>query len=401
MNSFPPLWLDYPYEERPALSENIQTEIAIVGGGITGISAAIHLAQKGYKPVVLEKRTIASGASGRNAGFLIAGSVEYYHRAIGFIGREKAKRLWALSLESHHTLRNWIREFDIQCDYTNDGSLVLATTPEEWSEIQEAAEKLRKDGFNAETIESEELNRWGESLTKFTGGYYCSDDGSANPARCVRGLASAAENFGVPIYENTPVLDYSESGQNHVTLTMPDATIEAQMVLVAANAFTPQLRNILDGKILPVRGQMLATEPIDAKIAVPCYANFGFDYFRQTSDGRMIIGGSRDHNPDAEMGFDEEPNEQIQSELEDYLMDLLDLDRSPEITHRWTGTMGFARDGLPVIGRLPYSKHIYVAGGFTGHGMSIATKVAEIVSTLLIEGIHPDFSMFSIRRFLT
>jgi len=401
MNSSPPLWLDYPYQERPALSDAIHTDIAIVGGGITGISAAIHLAKMGYTSVVLEQSTIARGASGRNAGFLIAGSVEFYHRAVDFIGHQKARRLWELSLDSHRILHKWITEFEINCDYANHGSLVLATTPEEWNEIKEAATRLSDDGFNAERVHSDELSRWGAPLTKFLGGYFCSDDGSINPVQCIRGLAAAAEALGATIYENTPLLDFTESGQNHVTLTTPEATVESQIVLIAANAYIPQLRGTLDGKIIPIRGQMLATAPMEKKISVPCYANFGFDYFRQTSDGRIILGGSRDRDPDGEIGFDQTPNEKIQEGLDAYLLDLLNLDKLPEITHRWAGIMGFARDGLPIVGRLPYAKNIYVAGGFTGHGMSIATKIAEIVSTLVTEGTHPDFSMFSIRRFLT
>ncbi|MCF7803699.1 MAG: FAD-binding oxidoreductase [Candidatus Marinimicrobia bacterium] len=395
-----PLWLDSDYHPRSALDSRQTTDIAIVGGGITGISAALHLAQMGYPPVLLERDTIASGASGRNAGFLIAGSVEFYHRAIGFVGHRKAKRLWELSLESHHILRNWITDDGIECDYQNRGSLVLAATESEWEEIQEAARALRSDGFNAEVVRQGTLRQWGEPLTRFLGGYYCLDDGGVNPACCIRGLAEIAERSGAKIYENSPVIHLRETKENTVIVKTPHGNVEAKFVLIAGNAYTPQLDGILDGKVLPVRGQMLATGSIDKVIDIPCYANFGFDYFRQLPNGRFLLGGSRDIDPDSELGFDETPNPKIQDGLDGYLMELLNLNELRAITHRWTGTMGFARDGLPIVGRLPQSSRIFVAAGFTGHGMSIAPKVAEIASTLLIEGQHPDAGLFSIRRFL-
>ena len=402
MDNSRPLWLDTPYSSRPPWYGNDQTDIVIIGGGITGISAAMHLSAMGYPPIVLERNSVAAGTSGRNAGFIIAGSVEFYHRAIGFIGHEKAKRLWQLSLDSHQQLRQWITENDLDCEYHQNGSLVLATTPEEWLELQEAAEKLQQDGFSAELAEQTDLNQWGAPLQNFLGGYFCQDDGEVNPAACIRELATVAETKNAKIYENTTVTSLRETRENTVIVTTPDGEIETKMVLLATNAYLPQLENILDSKIIPVRGQMMATaapKDFEQLISVPCYANFGYDYFRQLPDGRLIVGGSRDHQTRQELGYEEQPSQEIQDTLDRYLTELIGK-TVPRVTHRWAGIMGFARDGLPIVGRLPYAKQIYVAGGFTGHGMSLAVTVAEIVSTLLIEGKHPDFSMFSIRRFL-
>jgi len=395
------LWLDQEHSARPPLTENITTDIAIIGGGISGVSTALALAERGYSPVVLEQHHLASGASGRNAGFLIAGSVEYYHRAIGFIGHDKAKRFWQMSEENHTQLQRWISENDIHCDYQHKGSLVLAASASEFEEIQEAAAALQQDGFQAEVLKGEELNKLGLPPDRYLGGYFCPDDGAVNPVKLVRGLGKASEENSVRIFEQSPVIRFEESRSGTVKIFTKDGHVEAQILILATNAYTPLLKESLAGKIVPVRGQMLATEPVKSLVEVPCYANFGYDYFRQLSDGRLIIGGSRDEDPELELGYEEIPTDAIQSGLEEYLKSLLGDDDVPEITHRWAGIMGFARDGLPILGRIPSSRNIFITAGFTGHGMGIATKMAEITADLITEGKHPDFSLVSIRRFLT
>ncbi len=396
-----PLWLEEDYVPRPPLKSHISTDIAIIGGGITGISTALLLAERGYAPVLLEQDALASGASGRNAGFLIAGSVEYYHRAIGFIGHEKAKRFWQLSEENHAQLRSWITEYEIACDYQQRGSLVLAASSPEFEEIQQAATALQQDGFQAEVIRNAELKKWGLSPDRYLGGYFCPVDGAVHPAKLVRGLANIAEEKSAKIYEQSPVIDFEETRNGTVKISTKEGQVEAQILILATNAYTPLLKEYIAGKIIPVRGQMLSTAPVKPFVDVPCYANFGYDYFRQLSDGRLIIGGSRDEDPEVELGYEERTTEPIQSGLTEYLKSLIGSDTFPAITHRWAGIMGFARDGLPILGRIPTSRNIFIVAGFTGHGMGIATKMAEITTDLVIDGKHPDFSMVSIRRFLT
>lgn len=395
------LWLDQKYSARPSLTEKITTDIAIIGGGISGVSTALALAERGYSPVILEQTHLATGASGRNAGFLIAGSVEYYHRAIGFIGHKKAKRFWQLSEENHTQLQRWISEYNIDCDYQQKGSLVLAASASEFEEIQEAATALQKDGFQVEVLQGDEIVNWGLPQDRYLGGYFCPLDGAVNPAKLVRGLGKKSDEKSVKIFEQSPVIGFEESREGTVKIITKDGQVEAQILILATNAYTPLLKESLAGKIVPVRGQMLATASVTSLVDVPCYANFGYDYFRQLPDGRLIIGGSRDEDPELELGYEERITETIQSGLEDYLKSLLGADEMPKVTHRWAGIMGFARDGLPILGRIPTSRNIFITAGFTGHGMGIATKMAEITADLVTEGQHPDFPLVSIRRFLT
>ena len=394
------VWFDKEYSPRPPLKDRITADIVIVGGGISGISTAISLTETPYSVAILEGNSLASGASGRNAGFLISGTVEYYHRAIEFIGHDSAKRFWELSEENHTILAGWIAEFGIRCDYQQRGSLVLAETPNEFEEITNAAQALHRDGFYAEIVPREQLPEWGLPEHLFYGGYFSPVDGATDPVALIRGLAKSVENHDIQIFENTPVTDFSETRHGTVEMVTPEGAVESQILILAMNAYTPQLRDVLEGKVLPVRGQMLATEPVDRLVDVPCYGNFGYDYFRQLPDGRLIVGGSRDVKPDTELGYSEETTEAVQTALTNYLHSLMTGSTTPEVTHRWAGVMGFARDGLPILGRLPASTNVYTLAGFTGHGMGIATRMGQIMGALVTEGSHPDFPLVSIRRFL-
>lgn len=394
------VWIDTEYPVRPSLQENITADVVIIGGGISGVSTAIALTDQKYSVVLLERDRLASGASGRNAGFLISGTVEYYHRAIDFIGHHAAKRFWELSEENHTVLAAWISEFEIQCDYQQRGSLVLANSPEEYEEQKKAVAALETDHFFAELIQPSQITEWGLPKDRYCGGFYSPADGAVNPVQLTQGLGRVAELNRIRIYEQSPVVNISETREGTVRIQTPDGVVESQVAILATNAYTPLLHNILEGKVIPVRGQMLATEPTDRLVDVPCYANFGFDYFRQLPNGRLIIGGSRDVNPDAEVGYKEDPTEAVQQELERYLHSIIGSGKLPAITHRWAGIMGFARDGLPILGRIPSRQNVYVVAGFTGHGMGIATRMAEIMAALVTDGWHPDFPLVSIRRFL-
>jgi len=393
-------WLDTPYTSRSSLHSREIGDLAVIGAGITGIASGIFMAEAGYPPIILEGETVASGASGRNAGFLIAGTAEYYSRTVESLGGQKASRLWQLSLQSHDQVEAWVERFGLKCDHQRHGSLVLAESETELEEITAAAEMLISDGFPADMVSREDLDAWGTCLSSFHGGYFAEPDGVINPVAFIRGLAGQLEEMGGRIYEHSPVHGIRETRDGTVLIETDRGEVESQRVLVATNGYVSGLHEMLAGKVEPVRGQMLATDPADTRLTVPCYANFGYDYFRQLSDNRLLVGGMRDSKPEAEKGYERKTTEPIQHELENYLKRLLDSHGIPNITHRWAGIMGFSVDGLPIVGRIPARSNVFTAAGFTGHGMSIAPKIADIAASLLVEGEHPDSSLFSIRRFL-
>jgi len=158
--------------------------------------------------------------------------------------------------------------------------------------------------------------------------------------------------------------------------------VRARTLVLATNAYAPDLCPALSSLIVPRRGQMLATAPIPRTIASrPTYAHWGYRYWRQTRDGRLVIGGWRDLDRDAEVGYDVSPTATIQAGIERGLLEL--VPEGAPIERRWAGTMGFARDGRPLVGWLDASHHLAVCAGFTGHGMGMASACTQDLAALL------------------
>jgi glycine/D-amino acid oxidase-like deaminating enzyme len=170
------------------------------------------------------------------------------------------------------------------------------------------------------------------------------------------------------------------------------------VALVCVNARVGQLLPWFADKVDPVRGQMLATAPAPRIFDLPIYADHGFDYWRQDALGRVVLGGWRNLDPGSEVGFDDVLHPGIQARMEAFIRRFPPLREVP-ITHRWSGIMGFSRDGLPMVGPAPGAPGALVAAGFTGHGFGFAWLAGEALATLVTEGQHPVSDTFSPRRF--
>jgi glycine/D-amino acid oxidase-like deaminating enzyme len=336
----------------------------VVGGGIAGVATAYHLRRGGAKVVLLEARTIAEAASGRNAGFLLAGVAENFIAASRRYGEANTLRIWRFTRRNQALVRDLVQRHAIACDLAWKGSDQIAGDDEEWREIQASAERLRGEGVAVRL-----------SPEACVATYV--DDGELHPARYVRGLARAFAAAGGAIYERSPAT--AVSGREARTT---DATARAGAVVVCTNAYAAHLVPL---RIRPVRGQMLATAPLPHRVFErPAYAHRGFRYWRQRDDGRILVGGWRDTAIDEEIGEDERATEVIQGQLDRFVHE-----RAPDaaITHRWAGTMGFSHDGLPYVGAT--ADGIFVNAGFTGHGMAFATATGALVADL-IGGHRPD-----------
>ena len=170
------------------------------------------------------------------------------------------------------------------------------------------------------------------------------------------------------------------------------------MLVLATNAYAPLLVPALKPLILPRRGQMLSTAPLEARFDPrPVYANYGYQYWRQMSDGRLVIGGWRNTAFDAESGYDTNTTPAIQQQIERGLLEL--VPEGVKIEHRWAGTMGFARDGRPLVGWLDAAHHLAICAGFTGHGMGMATACTEDLAELLAFKRAPGITSFDPQRF--
>jgi glycine/D-amino acid oxidase-like deaminating enzyme len=349
-----PFWSP-PSEKYPGRLPD-KADVLIVGGGIAGASLLWHLGRRRINAVLVERHHLAAGASGRNAGFLLAGTASSYAAAVRTYGREKAREIWEITGENHDRLIEAVRGQDV--GYRRLGSAMVPANDEERALLIESEQLLREDGFMATWDGSRLVNP---------------RDGEVDPTALVAALARqggpGAIREGVDVSAISPRL-------HDVLVTAGEEVCEAGVVVLATNGYTATLAS--DVKIQPVRAQMLATAPESKSIAdLPAYSNFGYRYWRQLASGEVLLGGWRDTSPETEKTADGQPTDEIQERLDQAV---LGLGVTSEVTHRWAGTMGFTESGLPMAGPLAGRPNTYICAGFTGHGMGFAFMSAKQVA---------------------
>lgn len=365
---------DKPYWARPSAVPRrplpAAADIVVVGGGITGVSLLHHLRGRA-RVVLLEREHLAFGASGRNAGFLLEGTAANYAAAVATHGAELAAEIWAFTQETHRTLAEVI---DGRTPYRRSGSWTLAASAEEALALEHSADLMNAAGFPATFTE-----QLPTPLEGFAAGLRNERDGELDPAAAVGLLATASE-----VHEGCAVTALQE-GNGEVIVETAGGEIRAGIVVLATNAYTPQL---LPGvPIRPVRAQILATEPEAALIGErPAYADWGYQYWRQLENGRVLCGGYRDRAADEEVGFELEINATIQRQLDAHLRM---LGVTAPVSHRWAGIMGFTEDAIPLVGRLADHSGLAICAGYTGHGLAFAFNAAHRLAVDLLGGPPP------------
>jgi gamma-glutamylputrescine oxidase len=352
-----PFWAPPPEKYPGSLPE--KCDVLVIGGGIAGVSLLHWLASRRIDAVLVERFRLAWGASGRNAGFLLAGVASSYAEAVRTYGREKAREVWELTNENHDRMIEAVRGQDV--GYRRLGTAILPSSDEERALLIESEQLLLEDGFQA---------RWdGTRLVN-------PRDGEADPSRIVGALARQARAGAVREGVNVTSVTARRSG---VVVTAGEEMCEAGVVVLATNAYSPQL--VPSVRIRPIRAQMLATAPEPTRVTdLPVYSHYGFRYWRQLASGEVLVGGWRDTSPESEETYDAEPTAEIQEHL-DRALEELRVKR--EVTHRWAGTMGFTEDGLPMAGLLEGMPNVYICAGFTGHGMGFAFITAMSLANMI------------------
>jgi glycine/D-amino acid oxidase-like deaminating enzyme len=360
----------------------IGTEVAIVGAGICGVSAALELQRRGIDHVILERHTVGSGASTRNAGFLMRGAAENYKAAIDLYGRDLAKTVWRWTEENLEGLRQ--EGIESLPTYQRVPSCLLALGEEERGQLLASLELLREDGFGVEWLDRGEDTAWrhGRPL----GGLVNPGDGACNGYDLMRFLRSKLRGR---VLEGQEVAEITPEGAG-VKLRTADAWVAARRVLVCTNAYVPLLLPGLEGVVLPRRGQMLAIGNAGLRLDCSYYANHGYEYFRQTTDGTVVVGGCRKRHAEAEVGYEDRTTAAVQGDLEDFASRVLGIGRGGlRITARWSGTMGFSPDWLPLVGPVPGEWEpgsVWFCGAFTGHGMSLGHRTARACVEAMLSG---------------
>jgi len=357
---------------RPTASGAV--DAIVVGGGVTGCSCALALAERGLAVRLYEAQTVAAGASGRNAGFALRGGAMPYDHARKRIGAEEAKALWALSERALGRMTELAGGL-----LRRVGSLRLAADRDELDRLAAEFEALRSDGFAAQWVDklAPPLDRL------YAGAILHPTDGAMDPARWVRALAAQALQAGAQVVEGERV-DLS--------------TLDAPAVVVATDGLVAPLLPELARVIRPVRGQVLATAPLDRRLFDrPSYARDGFDYWQQLHDGRLVVGGSRDASFETEETAVDETTTLVQARLDRLTAEL--TGEPPHVTHRWSGIWGSTPDLLPLAGRVPARECVWIAAGYSGHGNALGFACGELVARAIAGENPPELELFDPARF--
>jgi gamma-glutamylputrescine oxidase len=355
-----PYWLDEPYDPRPPLAGEVEVETCVIGAGVAGLSCARRLAQHGIETLVLERDTVAGGASGRNGGFLIAGLAPFHNDAVELYGRDYASRIYARTLAVQEEMYALAVELGVSDAVRRVGSLRVSVSEEEAEHVRRHVEALRADGFPGALVPREELP---PALRGYAHNACLTDhDGALHPARWIRALAADAERAGVRIHERSAV---SAPADGLVKAT--GGSVRAQHVVVAADGALPALVPVYAGRVRPRRLHMVGTAPLPERVVdTLVYARWGYEYFQQLPDGRILAGGFSDLDGDDSYTDRPEGSQRVWERIERYLRE--DIGVEAPVTHRWTGTVGYSDERRPFVGPVPGRPGLFVAGGYSGTG---------------------------------
>lgn len=364
-------------------------DLAIVGGGIAGISCALHAQRSGASAIVTERGDICCGASSRNAGFLMRGAADNYAAAVESLRRAEARRLWKMTEDNLAALRN--EGIESLPSYQRVPSALLALTESEAKQLTTADQLLAADGFDSRLLESgsDAVWRTGTPILALLN----PKDAAINPVDLVQFLA--AKLTTPPLTQCT--VRQVDANATGVTLKCDTITIKASRAIVCTNACAADLLSGFSKRITPNRGQMLALKVPGPMLDCSYYANHGGEYFRQPDPTTIVAGGWRRHFVSEEQTDSNETTDNVQSGIESFIRDLLPLDGAPVIA-RWAGIMGFTPDGLPIAGPIDEAGRIWTCAGFTGHGMSLAFETARRTVEAVLAGGAPPFPLNRLDR---
>ncbi len=380
-------WLDtMEMPAPPPLPLPHSVDVAVLGAGFTGLSAARTLAKRGASVAVLEAETIGWGASSRNGGMVLTGLKLGVGKLISRYGLEATRRMYAASLASIDCVEQIVREENIECDFSRCGHLEVACKPRHSREFSRSAERIAREFHHSlRVVPRDELHaEIGSSI--YHGGMVDEASAGLNPARYVAGLARAAVKAGAAIFERTRAETLERETRNAAPgwrVTTSSGSLWARDVLVATSGYTGGVTPSLQRKIIPIGSYIIVTEILPEALARELNPRnrMIFDsknylyYFRLTPDRRMLFGGRA--------AFFPETSQSIRKSAEILSRGMTEVYpqlRDTRVEYVWGGTLDFAFDIMPHAGRLD---GLYYALGYAGHGVAMATylgsKMAETI----------------------
>ena len=373
----------------PALEGSTRADVCVIGGGYTGLSSALHLAQRGYDVVLLEARKPGWGASGRNGGHLCSGQRKDQEELTAIVGADAARHFWELAEAAKDLARTLIAEHGIDCDLKP--GIAHPNHKPGYDRDSKAYVDFLHRHYGYQAIEYLDRGTMAELVGSgsYFGGTLDMGAGHLHPLNYALGLADASSGAGARLFRDSPVDCYTEGKPNRVLTGR--GLVEAEHIVLACNGYLGKLERRLAGRIMPINNFMIATEPLSEsllKVINPrdiaiSDSRFVVNYYRLSADKRLLFGGGENYSrnfPRDIAAFVRKPMLQVYPQLADTRID-----------YAWGGTLAVTLNRMPHFGRLGNS--IYFAQGYSGMGVAMATLAGKLIADALA-GEAEHFDLF-------
>ncbi len=378
---------------QPSLNGEVKTDVVVVGAGFAGLSAAIELAQRGFKVAVVEADRVCSGASGRNGGQVIVGFASGQQVFEQQLGLGAARQAWDMSLEAIDLIDQRIAQFGIDCERKN-GYLYVADSVRKAKALDAEMDAMEKSyGLATVRAHGAAVRSFIDS-PRYVASAYETRSGHLHPLKYGLGLAQAALGMGVQIYENTAALSITQDAG--VCLRTEHGQVRARYALLAGNctlpALGPQLAPSIAARVMPVGTYIVATERLDPALvqrlipsgAAACDNNVVLDYFRFSQDARLLFGGR--------VSYSSRTPARLQQRMAARMATVFPQLRGTPIEFTWGGFVDISMNRAPDFGRL--GKNVYYLQGFSGHGVALTGLAGQLVAQAMA-GEAARFELFS------
>ncbi len=382
----------HPATPWPELQGGIECDACVVGGGIAGCSAALHLAEAGLRVVLLEEHRIGWGASGRSGAQALFGVAAGQAKLERLIGAAGARAVWDVSVEGLALMRELIARFHIDCDWA-DGHLLTAVKPRHERELRAELRELHDtyDYTSVRYLSREEL-RAQLATGRYLGALYDSNSGHLHPLNYTQGLAGAAAAAGVQIFEGTRARRFTAAGAGPVQVTTAAGQVRARHLVLCGNVYLGATAPALAAKIMAVATYIVATEPLGeararqliANNAAVADMNWVLDYFRRSADHRLLFGGRVNYS--GLRSFDAPAA--TRARMLSVFPQLGDV----RIDYAWGGDVDITLNRAPHFGRL--APNVYFLQGFSGHGIALTGIAGKLVAQA-VAGTAGRFDVFA------
>lgn len=362
-----------PFPPQPALAGEVEADLVVVGGGCTGLSAALHAAKAGLKVVVVEGGRIGWGASGRNGGQMIPGLRKGAADLVALYGRERAKALFDLALEARELAVSLIAEHAIACDLKTTGHLLGVVKASDLAHYEAEARCLNEVMAypHARLLDRNEARA--EVDTPYQGGLLDALGGHMHPLNYTLGLAAAAQAAGAALYEQSQALAL-ERGGGRVRIVTSGGAVRARQAILAGDALLNGLSARVNGRIMPVANYVVATESLeDAETLIPhdvavSDSRFVVNYYRLTADRRLLFGGGERYTPD--------PPRDMAGFVRPFVEATFPQVKGVRIDYAWGGLVSVTMSRLPHVGR---DGEVLFAHGYSGLGAILSTLAGKLL----------------------